>query len=340
MHLRKIGTAILLTTALAAGSAFAQTAGNIGPAELSATRDAPSSLPGEATPMPPLQVDSSTMSRGPMALDPSAAIDSMGTETLNNDGSTESRPASEMLRALLEQQMPGSEAASTDRLVIGTDDRQQITEASGYPERIVGWLWVQTQDDVWSTCSSTLIGPYTVVTAAHCVYLHGNGGWIKDMMFYPGVTDPNIAPFGSYTWENINILKGFIENYDGNYGSAMPWDLAVITLAEDAGNQLGWMGFRVDEVAGWAANIIGYPVDKPAGTMWKTTCDVKADQIADLVFWYDCDLFPGNSGSAVWEDQKGDLYVRGIFVASDEKTTNIGARFTEAYYQFIVDNYK
>ena len=41
-----------------------------------------------------------------------------------------------------------------------------------------------------------------------------------------------------------------IDNYDGtNYGSAMPWDLAVITLAEDAGNQLGWLGFRVDDAS-------------------------------------------------------------------------------------------
>ena len=68
MHLRSFSTAILLSVALAA-PALAQTAGNTGPAEIPATRDAPFQLPGEATPMPPLQVDSSSLSRGPAALD-------------------------------------------------------------------------------------------------------------------------------------------------------------------------------------------------------------------------------------------------------------------------------
>jgi V8-like Glu-specific endopeptidase len=339
MHLRSISTAILLTAALSAAPALAQTAGNPGPAEIPANRDAPFSLPGDATPTPPLKIDSSTLSRGPAALDPAAALESMGTETLNKDGTTESKAASEGMRAILEKATAPSEQGE-DRAIVGTDDRQQITDASGYPDRVVGWLWSQAQDDSWSTCTATLIGPFTAVTAAHCVYVHDKGGWIKQMLFIPGVTDPESAPFGTYDWENVNILKGFIDNYDGtNYGSAMPWDLAVITLAEDAGNQLGWLGFRVDDAADWAARLIGYPGDKPDGTMWSNTCDIKADQFGDLIYWHECDTFAGSSGSSMWEDQSGDLYIRGINVAEDDKV-NYGVRFTESYYQFILDNYK
>jgi V8-like Glu-specific endopeptidase len=258
-------SAMLLGAALVASPVFAQTAGNTGPAEIPANRDAPFTLPGDAQPMPPLQIDSSTLSRGPLGLDAAAAAESMGTETLNRDGTTESKPASEGLRAILEQEMKGENPDGTaDRVVDATDDRVQITDASNYPERIVGWLWSQDQKDQWSTCSATLIGPYTVLTAAHCVYIHESGGWIKQMVFLPGLTDPESAPFGQFDWENINILKGYIDNFDGtNYGSAMPWDLAVITLQEDAGNQLGWLGFRVDDAANWDATIIGYPGDKP-----------------------------------------------------------------------------
>ena len=339
MHLRSISTAILLTAALSAAPAFAQTAGNAGPADIPANRDAPFSLPGDATPTPPLKIDASTLSRGPAALDPAAALESMGTETLNKDGTTESKPASEGMRAILEKATAPSES-SQDRVIVGTDDRKQITDASGYPDRVVGWLWTQASDDSWSTCTATLIGPFTAVTAAHCVYVHDKGGWVKQMLFIPGVTDPESAPFGTFDWENVNILKGFIDNYDGtNYGSAMPWDLAVITLAEDAGNQLGWLGFRVDDASAWDARIIGYPGDKPDGTMWSNTCKIKADQFGDLIFWHECDTFAGSSGSSMWEDQKGDLYIRGINVAEDDKV-NYGVRFTDSYYQFIIDNYK
>ena len=341
MQLRAMTTAILLGAALLATPVLAQTAGNKGPADIPANRDAPFALPGEAKPMPPLKIDASTLSRGPLALDPAAALESMGTETLNRDGTIDSKPASEGLRAILEKEMKGSEAAPAERIVDSTDDRVQITDASDYPSRIVGWLWSQAPDDSWSTCSATLVGPYTVITAAHCVYIHEQNGWIKQMVFLPGVTDPESAPFGQFDWENINVLKGYIENYDGtNYGSAMPWDLAVITLAEDAGNQLGWIGFRVDDASQWAATIIGYPGDKPDGTMWKAQCDIAPDQFGDQIFYHTCDTFAGSSGSSMFEDAGGgDLYVRGINVAEDDKV-NYGVRFIDSYYQFIIDNYK
>ena len=45
------------------------------------------------------------LSRGPLALDPAAAADSMGTVTLSRDGAVSEQPASEGLRAILEQAM-------------------------------------------------------------------------------------------------------------------------------------------------------------------------------------------------------------------------------------------
>lgn len=339
MHLRPMTSAVAIV-ALLASPAFAQTAGNPGPDVVDAARGAPATLPADVSPMPPLKVDPDTVSRGPLALDPDAAASSMGTQTLNRDGSTESKPASDALRAILEQEIKGSQTRDAERLVVGTDERRQVTDASGYPERIVGWLVSQAQDDTYSTCSATLIGPYTVITAAHCVYLHGNNGWVKDVVFAPGLTDPTNAPYGVFSWENINILQGYIDNYDGtNYGSAMPWDLAVITLQEDAGNQVGWLGFRVDDATQWDATIIGYPGDKPEGTMWRNTCDIAPNQFGDQIYIHTCDSFAGSSGSSMFEDADGDLYVRGINVAEDDQV-NYGVRLIDSYYQFIVDNYR
>jgi V8-like Glu-specific endopeptidase len=346
MHMRSLTTisALLLGVALVATPAFAagSTAGNKGSGQVAVNRDAPLSLPAGVTPKPVPKVDASTLSRGNLGEDPAAALASMGTVTLSRDGSVAETPASEGMRAILEQEMAGSNPSmTTDRVVDTTDDRVQITDSSGYPSAVVGWLWSQDQKGDWSTCTATLIGPKTVITAAHCVYDHDTGGWVQAMSFLPGMTDAESAPFGQFDWANINILKGFIDNYDGtNYGSVMPWDLAEIELAEPAGDQLGWLGFRVDDASDFKAEIIGYPGDKPDGTMWDVKCDIPAANFGDQIYWHNCDTYAGSSGSSMFEDAgKGDLYIRGINVAEDDKV-NYGVRLIDSYYQFIIDNYK
>jgi V8-like Glu-specific endopeptidase len=345
MHNRSLTTisALLLGVALVTAPALAAetTAGSKGTADAATTsRDAPLTLPGKAAAKAPLKVDASSLSRA-IGDDPAAALESMGTATLNKDGSVTEEPASASMRAIVEAASKGSEAAAPARAIVGTDDRVQITDASGYPDRVVGWLWTQDQKDGWGTCTATLIGPYTLLTAAHCVYDHATGGWIKQAIFMPAVTDAENAPYGTFEYDTINILKGYIDNYDGtNYGSVLPWDMAVITLVEDAGNQLGWMGFRADDASEFKAEAVGYPGDKPEGTMWDTKCTVPAANFGEQAFWHECDMFSGNSGGSMFEDAGGgDLYIRGINVAEDDKV-NYGLRLIDSYYQFIVDHYK
>jgi len=84
----------------------------------------------------------------------------------------------------------------------------------------------------------------------------------------------------------------------------------------------------------------GYAVDKPDVTIWQSSCDVPAGNFGDQVFWHTCGTYAGSSGSAMWEDAgKGDLYIRGLNVAEDDKV-NYGVRLIEPYFQFIQDNYK
>jgi len=333
-----IGATLIAAPVLAADAV----AGSKGAGAASTNRDAPVSLPAKAVPKPLPTIDPSTLSRGPLALDPAAALDSMGTVTMNRDGSVSEQPASAGLRGILESEMKGSNPTmSTDRTVVSKDERTQVTDTSTYPQITVGWLWTQDQKDNWTTCTATLIGPKTVITAAHCVYDHDTGGWVKAMTFFPGMVDAQTAPYGQVDWANVNILKGFIDNYDGkNYGSVMAWDLAEIELADETGNQVGWMGFRVDDATDFKATMDEYPGDKPDGTMWETHCTIPKKDFGDQVFAHSCDATTGSSGSSLWEtDAKGDTYIRGISVAEDDKT-NYGLRLIDSYFQFLQDYYK
>jgi len=336
--------ALLLGVALATVPAVAANAvaGSKGSGETATSRDAPLTLPGKVSPRPAPAFDPATLSRGALGLDPAAAAESMGTVTLSRDGSVDEQPASAGMRAILDAEMQGSNPAmSSGRVVSPSDARTQITDTSIYPAMTVGWLWTQDQAGKWSTCTGTLIGPKTVLTAAHCVYDHDSGGWVKEITFIPGASDAETAPYGQFDWSNISVPKGYTENYDGkNYSSIAAWDLAEIELAEDAGNQLGWMGFRADAGTDFHATLIGYPGDKPDGTMWQATCDVPAANFGEQIFWHTCDTATGSSGSAMWElDPDGNYYVRGIDIAEDDNT-NYALRITDTYYQFLVDNYK
>ncbi len=110
MTIRTITLATLLMAAatLAAGPALAQAmAGNAGPAEIPASRDAPLTLPGTLAPMPTPKLDDATP-RDIFGLDPARVLDSLGTITLDRGGDVFETPASAAQRAIFEARTGGS----------------------------------------------------------------------------------------------------------------------------------------------------------------------------------------------------------------------------------------
>ena len=225
------------------------------------------------------------------------------------------------------------------RKVFGDDDRVEVDDTTAYPYSAIGYLESKDTSGKYESCSATLIGPSTVLTAAHCLYNHNTGAWQDQMRFVPGLhgwTNDDV-PFGSYEYEQAYVVQGYIDNYQGFYGSVLSWDLGIVTLKEPIGDKLGWLGYaNYEDLGEFTANIVGYPGDKPSGTMWATTCDVSPEDIGDGWFQYDCDTYPGSSGSAVYSYSEDDdeRVILGVNVAESDDA-NTAVRINAVYLDWI-----
>ena len=218
--------------------------------------------------------------------------------------------------------------------VHGPDDRVQMTNTAVYPWRAHASLLITAADGSLWIGTGWFIGPHTLMTAGHVVYIKNSGvpgrdGWVRSINVMPGRNGSSL-PYGSVTSNNFRTVNGWANSGDETY------DYGAIIIPTELGNTVGWFGFGIwpdTDLQSADANISGYPGDKPAGTQWydhKTIASVNARKV-----YYDIDTAGGQSGSAAYRIINGTRYGVAIH-AYGGATTNSGTRIIQQVYDNMV----
>ena len=214
------------------------------------------------------------------------------------------------------------------------DNRVRITNTSVYPWRVHASLLITAADGSGWIGTGWFIGPHTLMTAGHVVYIKNSGvpgrdGWVRSIDVMPGRNGATL-PYGKVTSKNFRTVTGWANSGDENF------DYGAIIIPTNLGNATGWFGFGVftdAQLTASVGNISGYPGDQPAGTQW-----YDAHRIASVntrKVYYDIDTFGGQSGSGVYRIINGGRY--GIAIhAYGGATTNSGTRIVTPVFNNMV----
>jgi glutamyl endopeptidase len=228
---------------------------------------------------------------------------------------------------------PVVEAPLVPEIVIGTDDRIQITNTADYPWRVHASLLITAADNSLWIATGWFIGPHTLATAGHVVFIYAPGtarhGWVRSIQVMPG-RNGSTLPYGSVTSTDFRSVSGWTQSGDENY------DYGAIRIPTELGNTVGWFGFGVysdSDLLATTANISGYPGDKPTGTQWYHWRQVAS--VNSRKVYYAIDTAGGQSGSAVYRIISGGRY--GIAVhAYGGATANSGTRIVQPVFNNFV----
>lgn len=194
-------------------------------------------------------------------------------------------------------------------VIIGTDDRVRITPTTSFPWRAICALRITAGDGSRWIGTGWMVGPRTVMTAGHCVFMKNNGGWVKSIEVIPGL-DGATRPYGSAVGTSFRSVKGWTDSQkrEFDYGAI------ILPANKRLGDTVGYFGYAVRDnsfLMGSVLNLSGYPGDKAGGSeQWFMSKTAKS--VSDRVITYEIDTMGGQSGAPVWVKVGDQRYCVGI----------------------------
>ncbi|MBY6204155.1 pre-peptidase C-terminal domain-containing protein [Halomonas denitrificans] len=187
-------------------------------------------------------------------------------------------------------------------------------------------------------CSAATVGSFHLITAGHCIYNHGEGGWADQVYAYAAATDvldPTFEfdyPYGEARTLTMTTYNGWINNQDLDH------DFAILEVDWRLGSRTGWMG-RETNVQAASLNYNGYPTEAAYVPFqdrffqhpgFKTVSGYSTYRIGMNAF-----VYGGHSGGPVWRYDGTDHYTQGVNSTSDRVGSATATRITNTKFTDI-----
>ena len=192
---------------------------------------------------------------------------------------------------------------------------------SSYPYDCVCYITDTIGGKGWQG-TGFIIGPHTVLTAAHVLWQSGIGGG-TNIEVYPGYSNGGTAISGSYQihYYQINDSNDLINQSNSQY------DFAVIDFAKNL-SSFGSFGLQTNYTGG-TVHLTGYPASA-GGAQTDQTGQVSLDPSYSVLDYGSVAPSPGNSGGPLWFYQGTSPYAVGVV-----STTGWAVQLTSADLQTI-----
>ncbi len=159
-------------------------------------------------------------------------------------------------------------------------------------------------------CSGTLIDPFHVLTAGHCVYLHDEfNTFAESVTVIPGY-ESGQSPLGIANATSLQSWSGWINQGDFDY------DMAIIDLDRPIGAITGWHGYASRSTCSFYRTTDftnpGYPAELPFDGESMYSWNGTFDGCDGLQVYFNRLAYGGQSGSGAVRFSDGDSFAHAV----------------------------